>query len=102
MAGQRIVLRLDGIMQKAVIYLDRQEIGVWEDGYLPLRLDITSRRVQGREHHLHVVFGGFDRVVLPNGMQKITGLLGYSMEGFAVDFGRMYIWKVIRHCRWRM
>ncbi|WP_342439007.1 glycoside hydrolase family 2 TIM barrel-domain containing protein [Paenibacillus sp. FSL L8-0436] len=76
MAGQRIVLRLDGIMQKAVIYLDRQEIGVWEDGYLPLRLDITSLVVQGREHHLHVVCGGFDRVALPNGMQKITGLLG--------------------------
>ncbi|OZB98825.1 glycoside hydrolase family 2 protein [Paenibacillus sp. XY044] len=76
MAGQRIVLRLDGIMQKAVIYLDREEIAVWEDGYLPLRLDITSRVQPDREHHLHVVCGGVDRVTLPSGTQKVTGLTG--------------------------
>ncbi|MEK5256378.1 glycoside hydrolase family 2 TIM barrel-domain containing protein [Paenibacillus sp. FSL F4-0125] len=76
MAGQRIILRLDGIMQKAVIYIDRQEVGVWEDGYLPLRLDITSRVEQEREHQLHVVCSSFDTVVLPNGMSKITGLMG--------------------------
>ncbi|MHA6530492.1 glycoside hydrolase family 2 protein [Paenibacillus sp. BAC0078] len=76
MAGQRIVLRLDGIMQKAVIYVDRQEVGVWEDGYLPLRLDITSLVELGREHHLHVVCSGFDTVTLPNGQSKITGLMG--------------------------
>lgn len=76
MAGQRIVLRLDGIMQKAVIYLDREEIAVWEDGYLPLRLDITSRVQADREHHLHVVCGSFDRVTLPSGSQKVTGLTG--------------------------
>ncbi|CAH1196949.1 Beta-galactosidase [Paenibacillus auburnensis] len=76
MAGQRIVLRLDGIMQKAVIYVDRQEVGVWEDGYLPLRLDITSIVKQGQEHQLHVICGGFDTVVLPDGMSKITGLMG--------------------------
>ncbi|KAF9104250.1 hypothetical protein BGX30_009086, partial [Mortierella sp. GBA39] len=76
MAGQRIVLRLDGIMQKAVIYLDREEVAVWEDGYLPLRLDITSRVQADREHRLHVVCGGFDRVTLPSGSQKVTGLTG--------------------------
>ncbi|WNS44025.1 glycoside hydrolase family 2 TIM barrel-domain containing protein [Paenibacillus sp. MMS20-IR301] len=76
MAGQRIVLRLDGIMQKAVIYLDGQEAGVWEDGYLPLRLDITSLVEQGREHQLHVVCSSFDTVLLPNGTSKITGLMG--------------------------
>ncbi|WP_310829865.1 glycoside hydrolase family 2 protein [Paenibacillus pedocola] len=76
MAGQQIVLRLDGIMQKAVIYVDRQEVGVWEDGYLPLRLDITSIVKQGQEHQLHVVCGGFDTVTLPGGMSKITGLMG--------------------------
>lgn len=76
MAGQRIVLRLDGIMQKAVIYIDGQEAGVWEDGYLPLRLDITSMVEQGREHQLHVVCSSFDTVLLPNGTSKITGLMG--------------------------
>lgn len=76
MGGQRIVLRLDGIMQKAVIYLDRQEIAVWEDGYLPLRLDITSRVDLDSEHHLHIVCSSFDKVMLPNGARKITGLMG--------------------------
>lgn len=81
MAGQRIVLRLDGIMQKAVIYLDRKEIAVWEDGYLPLRLDITSSVLAGREHELHVVCGSFDKVKLPSGMQKTTGLVGSWFGG---------------------
>ncbi|UQZ33050.1 glycoside hydrolase family 2 [Paenibacillus sp. PK3_47] len=76
MAGQRIVLRLDGIMQKAVIYIDRKEAGVWEDGYLPLRLDITSMVEQGHEHHLHIVCSSFDTVTLAGGMSKITGLMG--------------------------
>lgn len=76
MAGQRIVLRLDGIMQKAVIYIDGQEAGIWEDGYLPLRLDITSMVEQGREHQLQVVCSSFDTVLLPNGTSKITGLMG--------------------------
>ncbi|MCK8488494.1 glycoside hydrolase family 2 [Paenibacillus sp. MBLB2552] len=76
MAGQRIVLRLDGIMQKAVIYLDRNEVAVWEDGYLPLRLDITSSVTPGREHELHLVCGSFDQTTLPSGAKKVTGLVG--------------------------
>ncbi|WP_239004784.1 glycoside hydrolase family 2 TIM barrel-domain containing protein [Paenibacillus tepidiphilus] len=76
MSGQRVVLRLDGIMQKAVIFLDRQELAVWEDGYLPLRLDITSLVEPGREHHLHVLCANFDKVTIPSGQQKITGLMG--------------------------
>lgn len=76
MSSGRIVLRLDGIMQKAVIYLDHQEIGVWEDGYLPLRVDISSLVEQGREHHLHVVCGEFDKVPLADGAMKTTGLMG--------------------------
>lgn len=76
MIGQRIVLRLDGIMQKAVLFLDREEVAVWEDGYLPLRLDITSKVAPGREHHLHVVCASFDKVTLPSGLEKVTGLMG--------------------------
>lgn len=76
MSGERIVLRMDGIMQKAVIFLDGEEVAVWEDGYLPLRLDITPRAEQGHEHHLHVVCGSFDKVTLANGMEKVTGLMG--------------------------
>ncbi|MGG6314609.1 glycoside hydrolase family 2 protein, partial [Paenibacillus macerans] len=81
MDGQRIVLRLDGIMQKAVIYLDRREIAVWEDGYLPLRLDITSFVTPGREHELHLVCGSFDQTTLPSGAKKVTGLVGSWFGG---------------------
>ncbi|QUL54273.1 glycoside hydrolase family 2 [Paenibacillus tritici] len=76
MLEQRVVLRLDGIMQKAAVYLDRERIAVWEDGYLPLRLDITPLIKPGREQHLHVVCGSFDQMVLPSGEEKITGLAG--------------------------
>ncbi|WP_342479031.1 glycoside hydrolase family 2 TIM barrel-domain containing protein [Paenibacillus sp. FSL H7-0350] len=76
MLGQRIVLRFEGIMQKAAIYLDRERIAIWEDGFLPLRLDITALVKPGREQHLHVVCGSFDTAVLPSGETKITGLSG--------------------------
>lgn len=76
MLGQRVVLRFDGIMQKAAIYLDRERIAVWEDGYLPLRLDITRLVKPGREQQLHVVCGSFDMAVLPSGEERITGLAG--------------------------
>ncbi|MEI2398555.1 sugar-binding domain-containing protein, partial [Paenibacillus phytohabitans] len=70
MLGQRIVLRFDGIMQKAAVYLDRERIAVWEDGYLPLRLDITRLVQPGREQQLHVVCGSFDMAVLPSGEER--------------------------------
>ncbi|GGG06453.1 hypothetical protein GCM10010912_58830 [Paenibacillus albidus] len=76
MAGQKIVFRLDGIMQQAAIYLDRHPVAVWEDGYLPLRLDIGAFVTPGREHHLHIVCGSFDQVTLPSGDKKVTGLTG--------------------------
>ncbi|MEK3838305.1 glycoside hydrolase family 2 TIM barrel-domain containing protein [Paenibacillus sp. FSL M7-0896] len=76
MLEQRVVLRFDGIMQKAAIYLDRERIALWEDGFLPLRLDITGLVKPGREQQLHVVCGSFDTAVLPSGETKITGLSG--------------------------
>lgn len=76
MAGQRIVLRLDGMMQKAAVYLDREKLAVWEDGYLPLRLDVTDRVTPGGEHDLHVVCGSFDQVTIASGQKKTTGLTG--------------------------
>ncbi|OKP90726.1 glycoside hydrolase family 2 [Paenibacillus sp. P32E] len=76
MLGQRVVLRFDGMMQKAAVYLDRERVAIWEDGYLPLRLDISTRVKPGQEQHLHVVCGSFDQTVLPSGDKKITGLAG--------------------------
>lgn len=76
MLGQRVVLRFEGILQKSAIYLDRERIALWEDGFLPLRLDITALVKPGREQELHVVCGSFDTAVLPSGETKITGLSG--------------------------
>lgn len=89
MDGQRIVLRLDGIMQKAAVYVDRERVALWEDGYLPLRLDLTGKVQPGREHDLHVVCGSFDKVTIPSGQQKVTGLngswFGYVTRGIWQD-----------------
>ncbi|WP_168121723.1 glycoside hydrolase family 2 TIM barrel-domain containing protein [Paenibacillus sp. HB172176] len=72
----RVILRFDGIMQKAAVYLDRQCVAMWEDGYLPLHVDVTEWMKIGTKHELHVVCGSFDKVTIPSGQQKITGLSG--------------------------
>ncbi|MWV44330.1 glycoside hydrolase family 2 [Paenibacillus sp. HJL G12] len=72
----RIFLRMDGIMQKAAVYLDHHQIAIWEDGYLPLLVEITEFVKNDTEHELHVVCGSFDKVEIPSGQQKITGLAG--------------------------
>lgn len=74
--NERIFLRFDGILQKAAIYLDHQLTAVWEDGYLPLLVEVTERIRSGTAYHLHVVCGSFDKVTLPSGQQKVTGLVG--------------------------
>ncbi|MDO3412561.1 glycoside hydrolase family 2 TIM barrel-domain containing protein [Saccharibacillus sp. CPCC 101409] len=75
-AGGRIVLRLDGVMQQAAVYLDGERLAVWRDGYLPLRLDITDRTRPGETHELQVVCANFDKTELPSGALKVTGLTG--------------------------
>ncbi|WP_246369782.1 glycoside hydrolase family 2 TIM barrel-domain containing protein [Saccharibacillus deserti] len=75
-AGRRIVLRLDGVMQQAAVYLDGRKLAAWRDGYLPLRLDITHGVRAGETHELQVVCAGFDQAVLPSGALKVTGLTG--------------------------
>lgn len=74
--GLRIFLRLDGIMQKAAVYLDGRRIAVWEDGYLPLRVEVTDFVKPGSAHDLHVVCGSFEKVTIPSGQTKITALAG--------------------------
>lgn len=76
MEGQRIFLRLDGIMQQAAVYLDREQIAFWQDGYLPLRVEITGKVKPGGEHRLHVVCSSFPKVKIPSGQEKVTGLTG--------------------------
>lgn len=80
-AGMRIFLRMDGIMQKAAIYLDHLLIAMWDDGYLPLSVEITEFVMNDAEHDLHVVCGNFDKVDIPSGLKKTTGLVG-SWFGF--------------------
>lgn len=81
--GTRICLRFDGIMQRAAVYLDHERIAVWEDGYLPLAIDVTERVKPGKIHHLHVVCASFAKVRLPSGQEKVTGLTGSWFGYFA-------------------
>ncbi|ACT02805.1 glycoside hydrolase family 2 protein [Paenibacillus sp. JDR-2] len=74
--NERLFLRFDGIMQKAAIYLDHELIAIWGDGYLPLLVEVTERIQAGINHQLHVVCGSFDKVTIPSGQQKVTGLVG--------------------------
>lgn len=76
MEEQRIFLRLDGIMQQAAVYLDREQIAFWQDGYLPLRVEVTGKVKPGGEHRLHVVCSSFPKVKIPSGLEKVTGLTG--------------------------
>ncbi|OWA33953.1 hypothetical protein B9G55_16575 [Saccharibacillus sp. O16] len=75
-AGRRIVLRLDGVMQQAAVYLDGIKLTVWRDGYLPLRLDITPYIQPGEKSELQVVCANFDKTAIPSGAVKVTGLTG--------------------------
>ncbi|MWJ29981.1 glycoside hydrolase family 2 protein, partial [Saccharibacillus sp. WB 17] len=75
-AGRRVLLRLDGVMQQAAVYLDGRLLARWRDGYLPLRLDVTQAVRPGAAHELQVVCANFDPVILPSGAVKVTGLTG--------------------------
>ncbi len=75
-AGRRIVLRLDGVMQQAAIYLNGIKLAIWRDGYLPLRLDATPYVRPGETCELQVVCANFDKTAIPSGAVKVTGLTG--------------------------
>ncbi|CAM4191322.1 glycoside hydrolase family 2 protein [Saccharibacillus endophyticus] len=73
---RRILLRLDGVMQQAAVYVNGEQIAVWRDGYLPLRLDLTARLRPGETCELQVVCANFDQTAIPSGAVKVTGLTG--------------------------
>lgn len=75
-AGRRIVLRLDGVMQQAAVYLNGVKLAIWRDGYLPLRLDATPYVRPGEICELQVVCANFDKAAIPSGAVKVTGLTG--------------------------
>lgn len=75
-AGRRIVLRLDGVMQQAAVYLNGIKLAIWRDGYLPLRLDATPYVRPGETCELQVVCANFDKTSIPSGAVKVTGLTG--------------------------
>ncbi|WP_143536182.1 glycoside hydrolase family 2 protein, partial [Saccharibacillus sp. O23] len=74
--GRRIVLRLDGVMQQAAVYLNGIKLAIWRDGYLPLRLDATPYVRPGETCELQVVCANFDKTAIPSGAVKVTGLTG--------------------------
>lgn len=73
---RRILLRLDGVMQQAAVYVNGEKLAVWRDGYLSLRLDLTALIRPGQTCELQVVCANFDKTAIPSGAVKVTGLTG--------------------------
>ncbi|MBC2608152.1 glycoside hydrolase family 2 TIM barrel-domain containing protein [Pelagicoccus albus] len=52
--GQRVYLDFDGAMAFPVIYLNGEEVGSWDYGYTPFRIDITDHVKAGESNVLAV------------------------------------------------
>ncbi|EDY84635.1 Glycosyl hydrolases family 2, immunoglobulin-like beta-sandwich domain [Verrucomicrobiia bacterium DG1235] len=53
-AGQRVYLDFDGAMAFPTIYLNGQEVGSWDYGYTPFRIDLTEHAKPGQANILAV------------------------------------------------
>lgn len=73
----RVFLRFDGIMQTSCIYLNNKKVALWDEAYLPLKVDVTGFvKKDGSENELIVVCSTFEEVVTPLGQAKSLGLEG--------------------------
>lgn len=62
-AGDQILLRFEGAMNVAEVWLDGERIGGHQGGYLPFVLDLTDRLRPGHEHLLAVRLDNRDNPV---------------------------------------
>jgi beta-galactosidase len=53
-AGRRVLLRFEGAMNVAEVWLDGERLGGHLGGWLPFVLDLTGRLAPGRDHQLAV------------------------------------------------
>lgn len=53
-AGQRVVLRFEAACHRATVWLDGEQVGEHEGGYLPFEADVTTVVRPGEEHRLTV------------------------------------------------
>jgi beta-glucuronidase len=49
-AGQRIVLRFEGVNAHARVWLNGHEVGAWEDPFLPYEINVTGTVVPGQRN----------------------------------------------------
>ncbi|MBL8774994.1 MAG: beta-glucuronidase [Acidimicrobiales bacterium] len=52
--GQRVVVRFDAACHRATVWLDGEQVGEHEGGYLPFEADLTAHVRPGEEHRLTV------------------------------------------------
>lgn len=77
MLTSRIFLRFDGMTQMSGIFLNGQRVAVWDEAYLPLRVDVTGYiKRDGSENDLIVVCTTFEDIRIPSGQIKSLGLIG--------------------------
>lgn len=74
-AGEKLILRFDGVFHKAYIYWNGELMAETYEAYLPTYIDITGKGRPG-ENELHVVCTSFDSCIIPSGKEKMTGLAG--------------------------
>lgn len=79
--NERVVIRFEGIMQTARIYLNEVAVGDWDEAYLPFEVDITKHLKKDALNELIVVCSTFEEITLESGQTKSLGLLG-SWFGF--------------------
>lgn len=77
MAGGRIFLKFNGVLQTSRVFVNGREAATWEEAYLPLNIDITDLvYTDGGENDLLVVVSTFEQDVIPSGLTKSLGLTG--------------------------
>ncbi|MFI1092290.1 glycoside hydrolase family 2 TIM barrel-domain containing protein [Streptomyces sp. NPDC020917] len=77
--GQRLLLRFEGAMQVAEVYLDGTRLGVHYGGFTPFGWDVTGYLQPGRESVLAVRLDNTDQPTVPPG--KPQSGLDFSYHG---------------------
>jgi beta-galactosidase len=75
--NHRLFIRFNGIQQRARIIVNRTEVAVWDEAFLPLRTDIThALHRNGQDNELLVICTTFEETALDSGEEKLLGLQG--------------------------
>ena len=85
--NERVFIKFDAVGQETHVILNGEKIAVWDEGYLPLEIEITDKVKD--ENELYVLCSTWKKVKIPSGAEKSTALVGswfgYLMRGIWQD-----------------